>query len=641
MAYTAYTLPNIANLAAGTIKTYLYVNDSLPALTIPSNVKITKFGNITERLDVNPAVLDIENVEIEATEDYATYEEGFWFKVIMGYPTLDVEMMFLLNSGTGEDQYLFRGKILRDDIVWTEHYVSGSSRVRTVKIRLLTGYNILSSITIPDLITEAKLHLNYLTSSEAFGNMKTISLGQLLASAVKLAFGTTYDATDIQERGYDIRLSYLGGARYYYSPMQIMLPVQKETVYGNNTWVDYVMFDSTNADYLGQIFGNALELLRAFSTIFCFVPRYYFGDTNGSYSGSATARHRIELLTRGRIAGTVTPDGGLIESSMRSSDPATSFQNSFYFSNAVGNESNWWDGAASHYGAVPQWLNPAISFSCPWYIGQDQGTYDGLWFIVDDGAGAWVYLSDAEWYDYATDGWILTDWNATTDGNKYNWLCYAASEYYAHRYPTGKIIFDREYGRLTATTDSAGPEMVSNGGFDTDLTGWTATTGGGSSVARSTAQSNTAPASCKFIETGGGPCRMYGTVNLITGVTYVFTWYDLTTAGTSQNRLDIYRILQTPDTTYYAADGAWSERVYEFTPVVSGQYLIEFYCGTDNTLYIDDISVKTKTGYSMARNLVVLSRSTFSDGSTSRTFYAQEVEKRIQQNCARVLWKEE
>ena len=90
----SYSLPDTIT-AAGLMKTKLYVDPTLPPLTIPSGAWIHSIGKIKESVDVNPTEVDVQNVDIEVVEDYSVYPEGFWNKVINGYPTKNV-----VSSGT-------------------------------------------------------------------------------------------------------------------------------------------------------------------------------------------------------------------------------------------------------------------------------------------------------------------------------------------------------------------------------------------------------------------------------------------------------------------------------------------------------------------------------------------------------------
>ena len=80
-----YNLPDVKT-NSGLMKAYLYVDGSLPVLTPPTMQNWLKDPDkFLEELDQNPTEFDIANVTIKVLEDYSTYPEGFWNKVINGY----------------------------------------------------------------------------------------------------------------------------------------------------------------------------------------------------------------------------------------------------------------------------------------------------------------------------------------------------------------------------------------------------------------------------------------------------------------------------------------------------------------------------------------------------------------------------
>jgi hypothetical protein len=88
------------NTLAGTLKSYLYVDTILPALTVPTGSYIISMDEIVERIDVDPGVIDIENVNINIQEDYSTYSEGFWSKIINGYISKTITSSGSFSEGT-------------------------------------------------------------------------------------------------------------------------------------------------------------------------------------------------------------------------------------------------------------------------------------------------------------------------------------------------------------------------------------------------------------------------------------------------------------------------------------------------------------------------------------------------------------
>ena len=101
--YTQYTLPPILNQPCGQINCYLFLDSSFSALTMPSMVKFLDIGAIVEKVDSEAGTTDIENIDITLAEDYTTYAEGFFYKLIVENPTLNVDFMFTIINGSNEE----------------------------------------------------------------------------------------------------------------------------------------------------------------------------------------------------------------------------------------------------------------------------------------------------------------------------------------------------------------------------------------------------------------------------------------------------------------------------------------------------------------------------------------------------------
>lgn len=85
-------------------------------LTIPADPTLVFDSDLISRLDGIPGIIEPQSWKIRFMEDYSTYAEGFWFKVLMvGDPAIEV----LLNEGTG-NKYIFRGHCLREAISFGE-----------------------------------------------------------------------------------------------------------------------------------------------------------------------------------------------------------------------------------------------------------------------------------------------------------------------------------------------------------------------------------------------------------------------------------------------------------------------------------------------------------------------------------------
>jgi len=311
-----YTLPQIENNPAGVMKIDLIVDPSLPLLTVPTSVKVINIGSLTELIDVQPGIVDVQNLEIELAEDYSTYTQGFWYNVIQGYPDVDVQFKFLLEED-GTDTFFFWGKVYREDIPWMEHYVASdeSSMVRTVAVTLVSLVHSLKDATIGDAITEMLTHTQSVT---LVGSTNALQLQQIFASIISVAFDQTYDANAVQVRGYDIRLD-IGGGGGTVSPMDGWV-----TTKGFSGWRGYIegsdsSFQNPHAWF--NRYTNCYALVAALALNFGWVVRYYYGDTSGDYDAVTLSnnKHRFEFITRGSSFATkISPEKGITESVLKS-----------------------------------------------------------------------------------------------------------------------------------------------------------------------------------------------------------------------------------------------------------------------------------------------------------------------------------
>ncbi len=152
MAVTSKSLPTIYNLACGTVKCYVYYDDSITGLVVPLTVRFLDIGEIVERVDAEGGTTDYENMEVTVAEDYTTYSEGFFYKLIIENPTFAVDFMFTIMNGTDEE-FLFRGTVYRPGSNAPEMYLDNlssapSSWVRGMKMQLVTGLKTLQNVSM-------------------------------------------------------------------------------------------------------------------------------------------------------------------------------------------------------------------------------------------------------------------------------------------------------------------------------------------------------------------------------------------------------------------------------------------------------------------------------------------------------------
>src|SRR3990170_4130472 len=82
-----YTLQTSV-LPVGTVIIKLY--SALNGLTIPTFASLSVPDDIVERCDLIPGEIELQEMTFEFVEDYSTYTEGFWYKVLQSYEEIQI-----------------------------------------------------------------------------------------------------------------------------------------------------------------------------------------------------------------------------------------------------------------------------------------------------------------------------------------------------------------------------------------------------------------------------------------------------------------------------------------------------------------------------------------------------------------------
>lgn len=445
-----YALPSISNNAGGVMKVNLIVDTSLPELTIPTGVKITKIGALQELIDVEPGIVDVQNLDLEVAEDYTTYAMGFWYKVIQGYPTVNVQFEMILTEN-GVDSFFFWGKVYREQIKWGEPYVTNTAVVRNCKMKIVSLIHSTQDVVVTKALTEMD---NHFVSG-------IISLQDIIASIVYVCFGGSYDTTAAQFRNDDIQfqdptfLSWTGA-----SGIDL-----------NRTWVAKSLIDLTSSQnnvWWGLQFSSCYDLLRAICLSFGWVGRYYFGQADGTYKGDGSDIHRLEFLTRGQsFANFVTPEKGITESTLYSD---TVIKNQNIRVSDIQQASDFYNNGGARYdytvgnayaidGAEVVAQAPSVTSlgdTFPVNTAPNFAKFDldvNAQFILRTtyGGGSLTdnlhravrlsgYVATARFWDYKAGAWV-------TDTNYVNVLM----KYYNRRFSPGRKMYQRKYGSMKFT----------------------------------------------------------------------------------------------------------------------------------------------------------------------------------------------
>jgi len=487
---TEYSLPDIENNPAGVMKISLIVDTSLPELTIPSTVKVLHIGTLTELIDVEPGVVDVQNLELELAEDYTTYTQGFWYKVIQGYPTVNVEFKFILEED-GVDTFYFWGKVYRQEVEWPEHYISTGETdvIRSVRLRLVSLIHSIKDIAIADIVTEALTHATPFSDGWA-GLYETdaVLMSDLLASIVSVGFDQTYDAAAAQVRSTDFKMEFNGGEVEKNIEDCYMLT---KTIYqeappllqtsSKNGYLDGENDDANNPHRWESEFADGFSLLTRIALNFGWVVRYYYGKTDGTYDAATPANnlHRLEFLTRGNsYAGLITPEKGIKQSTLFS-DSVIKTSNirvvdvhaahttvswsvgAGYLDHTVGE--SWAIDGIEVDGYDPQTasallltdnfavrpspkfaefdLGIGLLFIVSYAVSTDElslNDYRGLFTEEAASPGEFQFANGARYYDYNAATWVTGVTNMVT----------AVMQYYNRRFSPGRRMYERTYGSL-------------------------------------------------------------------------------------------------------------------------------------------------------------------------------------------------
>jgi len=298
------------------------------AIVYPTSNLIISMDEQTEKVDVETGLYEYDNFKLEMADDYSFYNSGFWY-YLFRYASGYVVKFFILFDEGATDSFITFGNVNSTSVEFKEvalksNLALANSKIRTVGFEIISGLDLLKNLTTQDLV-------DYITTSrEVVGTAfiypagtivsgDFVLLTDVIASMMKLLYDQTFDAGFCQVRGDDI----------------IFRAIQDGGVSADITFSDLYMwgYNGTTTSFLDPTAGSndcwikyyptAFDLLKAICANFGFVPRYYLGQTNGTYAGDGSDRHRIELLCRGRSGATLTMSGDIISSINKPNSPNT------------------------------------------------------------------------------------------------------------------------------------------------------------------------------------------------------------------------------------------------------------------------------------------------------------------------------
>lgn len=266
---TEYTL-QIITLSAGRVTFILF--SEFAGLTIPAFATLLfEDDELAEAIDIVSGEIDLERMQFAYLEDYSTYQEGFWYKVLDG----DFEIKILLDEGSGDTVYFWGTKEQLSASHTEISLVSGYER-RTGTFSCISKIADLKEVFVADLETEMQTHLTTPSNPWA-GGQKLLLIKDMFASLLTAGgLNSTYDNTDVSLSGTDPDYKFYVGINTY-------------SVLGLGMTADF-----TNGVYFRSVLlsaPTAFSFLAVLCDEFDFVPRFYYDI--------ASSRWKILLLTRG------------------------------------------------------------------------------------------------------------------------------------------------------------------------------------------------------------------------------------------------------------------------------------------------------------------------------------------------------
>ena len=504
----------ITNNLLATVDNVTYTWDAgatFKALVFPTENLIFNMDEHVEKVDVKIGIYEYDDFTMEFADDYSWYNAGFWynlFRIIAGSPVKLFIRMEELQGGTPTDSFVTYGEVNQTTVEFSELAIENITspasgvKIRTVRMSIVSGLNLLKNITIAQLVEETKLyikvsHLLYSGGSPhthqiTSGQYDWIKLIDVINSIMVLGYGQSYDTNLCIPPANEDLLSYIhqdttGG--YWYgaiftntvTSVDFNLLFNQIYIYGwQGTGDGY--FESGSTLYFGNTFPSAFELLQSICFQFGFIPRYFYGKADGTYDNATPANnmHRVELLCRGNNANTIIPQGEVIDSS-------TNLYSPYIVNNVRGtfqqnsNESNYFFNSslipkstliAEVYGSAPPYLKFDVDLQN--LFASRKTVIDGTLAINSTYIATSMYLNDdtlpldgggtvdimwccngARFYDYVNGAYSTPDYTGSSISfPTYDIFCRSLARYYYYKFK-GQATFARKYSDVRSTDLSA------------------------------------------------------------------------------------------------------------------------------------------------------------------------------------------
>lgn len=274
---TEYTLPALDSIV-GEFTFTLYCDTA--GLTVPTIQTIKEIGESSETMDLDIGLSQFANLTFTLRDDYSTYDEGFWYKVLSVGWRLRIYL---------DGDFYFFGIPQEEQVLWSELYVDSTSQIREAEVTMVSIEAVLFETPTEDWLDE--IYANKRTAvNDATSTIYTaVNLEEFFAALLSASgLNASYDATttDILFQTADF-IYHENANEWDVDQLYIPVEVSSSSVVSKTGY-----FDSGHADYLAGYFPKAAGLFSAVLRNFGLVARASY-DTSGE-------RHLLQLIQRAR-----------------------------------------------------------------------------------------------------------------------------------------------------------------------------------------------------------------------------------------------------------------------------------------------------------------------------------------------------
>lgn len=452
-----YDLPD-AITPAGTFHVRLW--STLSGLTIPTKNLFLSIGDAVEVDDESAGVQSIQSLRVVLGDDYSTYAEGFWHKVLAVTQTVKIRFFLVEN---GADTFYFYGTKQTGKVNWNDHAINEPTYRRAASVDLISAAAILFN---PDILTVAALTTEWWDYRTLTGNaqptdyysglaLKDIFACMLSASGLNATFASS-DAVFIWD-GTNADFQFLQGGIWYRFD-QLYIPIEKYDTGDPSPQKTYYISQGARVGspyYLANIYSDCKSLVADILRNFGLTMQMSYSIDAGQPEGG---RHIIELRQRKRAYATgivwsaVTPPNRIKQASEADASNflidavRASFLNDntqfVWASKRYLGDGTVWNSVASPFANV----NFDIDYKCPFAV-RAQVTKLDTW-VLRAGAtlGGAGIVTGVKYYNYYSNAYETMAPSFTNLG-----LEEAGAKYLYYLFTRPRKAVNREYGVMAPT----------------------------------------------------------------------------------------------------------------------------------------------------------------------------------------------